>query len=346
MAEHFAAERIAGTDAPQRSRDCSRFACLLKELATDAIRFVPQQRVAAMVRQWLSKATSPEENVETLIDATALASFLALFAPAASGATAVDRLTRQRGTFTREQQAATAALRQSRFRVMRVESSEAARCFGVKDLASDEKLHVEDDHLPLDCIGAVLAGRTAPFDATTHVLIGPVIRLEASGLDAALACAHLGGKGLGSSQRYAEAIYRHAVRHGPLDALGQDEADTLPFGPADSALDALAFAWAERSGDVPPQNEEIRQARRLTSIDTLLEALVASVAARERRRGRLADAYARLAEIQIEVIQSRCMVGMSGPTLAAVGAAIAHAVVAERAAGRVRALFEELRERI
>ncbi|MGH7068692.1 MAG: DUF7168 domain-containing protein [Acetobacteraceae bacterium] len=336
-----------------RPGDVRDFIRLLERLAREALQFVPRQRVEATVRQWLTRSTAPVEDAGTVLQAAGLASFLALFSPSASGATAIDRLARHRSSLTPDEQAAITALRRSRFRVLRVEAQEAERRFTLCDLASNETLQVQDARLTARGIGLALAGRTAPLDLGTEVLIGPLIPLDAAGLEVARAHIRPNGKGLGNPERCAEALFRHAVRHGHQDLtelapwLTGDDADgALPFGPEDSALNRLAFAWAEGSPGAAPSAEDIQRARELASIGALVDALAASAVARECRHERLAHSYARLAEIQIEVIQRRTLAGLAGPTLATVSAAIAQAIVAGDVPPTVRPLFEDLRRQV
>lgn len=94
-----------------------------------------------------------------------------------------------------------------------------------------------------------------------------------------------------------------------------------------------------------PPDWTVQRVRDLTCLDSVLDALAASVLAREDGRSRLAGAHARVAAIQIETIRLRETNGMSGLTLAAVSAAIAHAIAREGMPAAVRSLFEELQQR-
>ena len=71
-------------------------------LMASAMQFAPQDRGEAMIRKWLSRidihALGEGRMVAVMADATLLATDLLLSYPAASGATAFDRLARSRAT--------------------------------------------------------------------------------------------------------------------------------------------------------------------------------------------------------------------------------------------------------
>ena len=85
-------------------------------------------------------------------------------------------------------------------------------------------------------------------------------------------------------------------------------------------------------------------ARSLTSLQKL-EALASSVKARRDGRIRLADAYSRLASIQMETVQRRAAAGLrrDGAPLDRVAEAIDRAIVEKMLTIEVRNLFNDLR---
>ena len=89
-------------------------------LMASAGQFVPQDRGEAMIRKWLSRldidALGADRMVAVMADATLLATDLLLSYPAASGATAFDRLARSRAAAPAGEAALITALRQARFR--------------------------------------------------------------------------------------------------------------------------------------------------------------------------------------------------------------------------------------
>jgi hypothetical protein len=110
-----------------RSAEHDQVVCVMYELILEAMRFIPQARVTETVRRWLPHQNgSPDDRDETriLADALGLATDLVLFTPSTGGMTAIDRLARHRKPKNRDETAAIDALRQTRFRVMRVEERE------------------------------------------------------------------------------------------------------------------------------------------------------------------------------------------------------------------------------
>ena len=306
---------------------------LMAEFSLEALRFIPQARISETVRQWLAhpaRCRDDRNEARALADAVAFASDLALFMPSASGLTAIDRLARHRAPANRPEQAAIEALRQARFRVMRIEEREDRRAVRFRDLASGETPRVAEADLPDCCAGVSVTARTAPLGDGSYVLIGPITPLDEDARAVALGFRRADAIGLGNPQRCAEAVYRHVVRYGGLEMPGlnrptdpRDENDEFRLGPEDSELDQIAHDWAKLDAGAALPAAALQCARDLTSIPAVLDALASSVLARQRRRDRLSDAYARVAAIQIETVRLREANGMSGISLAALAAAIA-----------------------
>ena len=83
----------------ERGEDARGIRGLLAELSLEALRYVPGNRIEQIARQWLARGGLPEDGPRSLLamaDAIGFASDLALFTPSPSGATAVDRLLRNR----------------------------------------------------------------------------------------------------------------------------------------------------------------------------------------------------------------------------------------------------------
>ena len=328
----------AATTARGEAMHASGMRGLLAELSAEALRYVPGSRIEQTARQWLARSGLPEDDPRGLLvmaDAIGFASDLALFTPSPSGATAVDRLLRNRPVAGEDEAVAADALRRAQFRLLRVETQEGEDTFRVRDLASGEALRVLDDSMPPDCVGLPLTARLAPLGDGRHVFAGP------------------GGRGLSNALRCAEAVYRHVVRHGGPEIPGLNrppedglDKDAFPIGPEDSELDALAHGWAELEPGTEPSPDEMQMARSLAGPAAIMEALVASAMARDWDRDRLADAYARVALLQMETLQLREATGIFAGRLDAVAAAIDRAIADVDLPPSVRALFDTLRLRI
>jgi hypothetical protein len=325
-------------------------------LALEALGFVPGDRIEQTARQWLARGGPPEDDPRGLLvmaDAIGLASDLALFTPSPSGTTAIDRLLRNRPAPSVEEAAAADALRRARFRLLRIEALEGEGTFRLSDLASGETLRLLDEGIPSDCVGLSLVARLAPIGDGRHVLAGPATPLDDAGMEVARGFVRPGGRGLSNAQRCAEAVYRHVVRHGGPEIPGLNrppeggpEEDGFPIGPEDGELDALAHGWAELDPGAEPPPDQVQMARGLAGPDALVDALVSSAMARDWGRDHLADAYARIALLQMETLRLREAAGVFAVRLDAAAAAIDRAVVGGELPPAVRALFDALRLRV
>jgi hypothetical protein len=158
------------------------------------------------------------------------------------------------------------------------------------------------------------------------------------------------GKGLANPQRCAAAVYRHVVRHGAPQILGMNyfpetEHDPPLLEPEESELDLLAHKWAGLLSGVEPRPESVNAVRSLTSLECLVDALASSIAAGRNGKCHLAEAYSRLASIQMETMQRRAAAGVGGDAnpLDRVSAAIDRGIAGKRLPNEVRSLFAKLR---
>lgn len=245
----------AETRRPHSSRTlCDRIAALTIE----ALRFVPPTRVAETVHRWLDHPNgAPHERDPTalLAEAMSLATDLVLFAPSASGATAIDRLARRRKAANAEESLAIEALRRAQFRVTRVEAREAAGLVRLRDLISGELLEVVDKQIPTDAVGLRIAVRSGPLGDGRHALIGPITPLDDTACGVALGFRRPDGNGLSNPQRCAEAVYRHVLRHGGIEIRGLNapsEDDAGPLDPEACDLADIAQDWARLQPDASP----------------------------------------------------------------------------------------------
>ena len=154
---------------------------------------------------------------------------------------------------------------------------------------------------------------------------------------------------MSNPQRCAEAVYRHVERDGGLEVPGlnrpledQQDDDASPFGTEYSDLADIAHRWAMLDPSAALPARTVQHVRDLTSLDTVLAALAASVSGPRNRRDRLARAYARIAAIQIETIRLREANGMSGLSLATVSSALGLAIATQAMPAAASALLEEL----
>ncbi len=347
--------QVTPTDALDRAR---RLRAVVNEIGIEALTFAPRAKIDATVRGWLNRASLDPDDPRTalvLADAVAFAIDLSMTQPSASGSTAIDRLLRHRCPAPREKEAV-AALRQMRFRLLQIRAAEAGGVFLVEDIATGESMHLFDDRIPVSAVGQVIATRLCPVAGTDgHVTLGSTLPLDDSVLRVATSFIRSGGKGLTNPHRCAEAIYRHVLRHGGAEIAGInrppegfDGKPEFPYGPDDSELDALAFAWAELPAGTEPSPDSLLAARRLANLDYLIEAVSTSAFARECGRDALAEAYARVATVQMETLQRRATSGFGErtPSLDTVAAEIERLIAREELPPLVRSLFDDLRRRV
>jgi hypothetical protein len=338
------------------SADLFTYATRLQEMIVEfglkAMNFVAQPKVEETVRQWLWRSrVDPEDPnaCDAIAEATMFALELATFTPSLSGATAVDRFARQHRPVGQDELAALNALKNASFRLLRIKSFDRDGLISVEDLATGKALSLLDRDIPMIATGMALAARLCALPSGLFVSLGPLTPLDDIALEVALGFVRP-GKGLNNPQRCAAAIYRHVVRHGApripgLNSFPELDDDTSLLAREDSELDALAHAWVKLSGGVEPDLDSINAARNLTSLESVIDALASSVKAQRDGRIRFADAFSRLASIQMETMHRRAVAGFQGDgaPLDRVAAAIDHAILEKMLPRDVRDLFNDLR---
>ena len=348
----MATKRAKAAETEDPLHHARRLLVLISEFGVEAMTFTTKPKVEDTAHQWLARANldpHDPQSADSVAQALMLALELATFAPSLSGSTAVDRLVRQRKPSNGEERAALEALQRASFRLLRIRSLEHDGVLLVEDLATGKTLSILDRDIPVAATGIALAARLCPLPGGIFGTVGPLTPLDDAALDVAMGFVRP-GKGLANPQRCAVAVYRHVVRHGAPQILGlnhfpETEDDPSHFESEDTELNSLAHAWAKLSSDAEPPSGSVNAARSLTSADCLVDALVSSIAARRGGKSRLADAYSRLASIQMETMQRRAAVGFGADAapLDRVSAAIERGIAGKRLSSEVRALFDHLR---
>ena len=157
---------------------CQQFAAL----TVAAMQFVARDRGEALIRKWLSRMEMPAMSEGRLAAATAdamlLAADLLLSYPAASGATAFDRLARSRARAPAAEQAAMTALCRGRFRLLEVANGAAGSAPMARDAVSGETLRIVGADLPPRSSVAVLFSRAVMLGDKECCLPGAVTPLD------------------------------------------------------------------------------------------------------------------------------------------------------------------------
>jgi hypothetical protein len=342
--------RAASATQPSPQALCRQIA----ELSAAATQFVARDRGEALMQKWLNRrdveAASETRVLAMMADAMLLAADLLLSQPAASGTTAFDRLARSRAG-DRSVEAAVAALRQARFRLLRLEGPAQEPQVIVRDVVSDEVLRIIGAQLPALPAGTVLFARAAMLEEGLCCLPGAITPLDPPAFAAARGHAAAGAPGVAAGVRWAEAVYAHIVRHGTLDVPGlnrpadyfEDAEDMFDAG--SDPLFTLATAWAALAGGTPDA-ALLQRTRRCAGLPTVIEAFAAAASARDARNQERAAAYERLLLVQMETILLRERSGSGSLTLDAVGRALDDAVARGRMPPTARTLFHGLRQRL
>ncbi|MGB5084187.1 MAG: DUF2786 domain-containing protein [Methylocystis silviterrae] len=331
----------------------------IEEICLDAVASVSPAKVEKIALQWLSKRNldpdAPSSAV-LVMEAFALAGYLALFTPTLLGAAPIERFIRQRRADADDRgRAALDALARASFYLLRLKSRAAPQSLVAEDLTTGETLNVFDEDIPIGAMGADVAAWLAPLADGVFVALGPLTPLDAAALAEGLSFVRP-GKGVGNPRRCAAAVYRHVMRHGGLHIEGLnlfsedlfEELASLAEEEEYDDLDRLAYAVAATKKGEEPSAETIGEARRLASPPHLIQAMTRSVISRQDGRSDLAEAFSRISFIMMETLDRRAAAGSGDEdqSLEFIAAVIDRAVKEKRLPGETRSLFEELRRRL
>ncbi len=350
----------AYASAATPKEDNARLAERVEECCIEALAHIPPAKIEETARQWLAKTkleADDASNTLQLLEAFALAGHLLLFMPSLTGATPIERFIRQhRADASLEGRLALDALAKASFRLLRLKSRISPDKFSAEDIASCESLTLFDPEIPDGALGARLAARIAPLPDGSFVTLGPLTPLDAAALAEALSFVRE-GRGLSNPQRCAAAVYKHVIRHGGLRLEGVnafpeelfDDVEVIQNEDEFDDLDRLAFAIeAKKKSGQEPSIEDMSEARRLTSFESLEQALARSVLSRQYRREVLAEVFSQVAFVIMETYARRAAVRAGGEEnpLQSIAVALDRAVAEQRLPKESRALYEDLRRRL
>jgi hypothetical protein len=330
----------------------------IEELSAAAVKFVAPGHGEAMARRWLRRSdvetASQARQRAMMADAALLAADLLLSQPSYTGTTAFDLLARSRASDP-SAQAAVAALRQARYRLLQLEGAAPAPQVQARDVVSNQVVWIAGAALPALPAGTALFARAAPLPAGVCCLAGAITPLDAPALAVARSHAPPGVAGGGADIHWAEAVYFHIVQHGrphipapeqPADAPGgaPGGADGRPGGKPDPVV-ALAAAWAALAGG-PPDAALLQRTRRSADVLTVIAGFAAGAAAREGADHRMATAFERMLLVQLETILRRERSGSGSLTLDMVRRVLDDDIARRGVSPAVRPLFDDLRQRL
>jgi hypothetical protein len=235
-----------------------------------------------------------------------------------------------------------------------VEREAGPGAFDATDLATNEKLRLFQDDAPPNFIGATVATRICPLEGGGFIATGPALPLDSARIEVARGFFRPNGRGLTNGERCAEALYRQIIRHGGipdglLDALAEEseeEAEAeFPFGPDSNPMSALAHRWAELAPGAEPAADDLVEARKLSSPQHLIACISMAGIAADHKRPRLAEAFDRIAALQIDTIRRRGAVSAVAHSLDDVARLIDRGVAQHELSPADRARFADLRRR-
>ncbi|MBS1165871.1 MAG: hypothetical protein H6R00_1896 [Proteobacteria bacterium] len=311
-------------------------------------------RLGAMrktVRQWFSGHVELPRDEDVLTCLMAMAADLDLFTPAMSGRTAMDRhLSGARAETDVEAEALT-ALGKAEFRLVRIIARESLDEVRLEDLVTGEKLVVLQARIAPEAAGLTTAMRLCPLASGRHVLISPLFALDEAMLAAAMKFTRP-GRSLGTGHRCAANLYRDVARGGflPIPQFAIDYDAAMLAGALDEAqlsdVQRLALRWIFE-GESGETDDLVLSARRLTSVDNLIDACGFFGQTGAGAPTGLKAAYERIAEVQVETFVQRARAGLAegSESLDAATAAIDGFIAQGAMTAGARDLLRRLRAR-
>ena len=309
-----------------------------------------QSRLEETIRGWIAGREPPDSSDAAMRRIMGMAVDLVLFTPSLSGTTPIDRFLRGVRPTTPDDKEAFAALGGARFCLVKVVGRETSDLVRLTDKLSGEELVLLDARLSPLAAGMDIALRLCPLASGRHVAISVFL-----GLDGAMLAQAMGfvkpGKGLSNAYRCAAALYREAARHGAivvpiLSSIAEGE--SLLDRVALSEVQGLALAWLSLNDDAEAEEGLASEVRRFTSVGNLVDALGCYGTCGPDAPAGLEEAFARIAEIQMETIIRRGAAGREDPRglFDEVAAEVDRHVARGAMNHEARGLFNQLKTRL
>jgi Protein of unknown function (DUF2786) len=242
---------------------------------------------------------------------TAMAVDLTLFTPALSGTTPVDRFLRTASARSPLEEEALTSLARAQFRLVQCRARENDDLIRLKDLVSGEDLSVLDARVAPSATGMNLALRLCPLASGRFAIISPLLALE------------------NIKENLRELLHQLTV----------------------SEVEDLALSLLNVAADPRVEQDLISEARRLTSIDNLVDAFGCygqCCRSESPAPAGLQAAFARIADVQMETVARReaAGTGLARGMLDRVQAEIDRYVAAGQMEREARTLFDQLKRRM
>lgn len=312
---------------------------------------MPGGAIQKTLRRWLVGHADPPEDEDAQNCLMAMAADLELFTPSMSGRTMVDRRLNAKAPETPEERLALQALGAAQFRLVRIIDREGPDLIRLKDLVTEESLLLLDSRISPEATGLPTAMRLCPLASGRHVLISPLFAMDEAMLDRAMTFVRP-GRPLGHGHRCAASLYRDVARRGfwPIPqltvALDQNELVDLLQQTEErlTPVQRLAVGWI---GGGKADADLVLEARRLASVDNLVDACGCFGQIGATGPQKLRAAYEQIATLQMETIAQRARAGVedAAATFDLVAAEIAGHIARGNMEAGARDLFDRLRLR-
>jgi Protein of unknown function (DUF2786) len=312
---------------------------------------MPGGAIQKTLRRWLIGHVEPPEDKDAKQCLMAMAADLELFTPSMSGRTMVDRHLNAKAPGTPEERLAFQALSGAQFRLVRIIGREGPDLIRLKDLVTEESLVLLDARISPMATGLPSAMRLCPLASGRHVLISPLFAMDEAMLDVAMTFVSR-GRPLGLGHRCAARLYRDVARRGfcslPLLTTALDQDTLLEFlreaQDRFTPIERLAMRWIG-GGEADP--DLVLEARRLASVDNLVDACGCFGQTDTDGPAELRAAYEQIAALQVETIAQRALAGVGGAAdmLDLVAAEIAGRIARGNMNAGARDLFDRLKLR-
>src|ERR1700722_10169061 len=314
-----------------------------------------QDRLTGTVRGWITGYEPPIDELSKEV-ITAMAVDLTLWNPALSGTTPVDRFLRTASARSPLEEEALTSLARAQFRLVQCRARENDDLIRLKDLVSGEDLSALDARVAPSATGMNLALRLCPLASGRFAIISPLLALDEA-MSAQAMIFVKPSKGLNNPYRCAAATYRDVARRGlivvPLLALEniKENLRELLHQLTVSEVEDLALSLLNVAADPRGEQDLISEARRLASIDNLVDAFGCygqCCRSESPAPAGLQAAFARIADLQMETVARReaAGTGLARGMLDRVQAEIDRYVAAGQMEREARTLFDQLKRRM
>jgi hypothetical protein len=312
-------------------------------------RLLPGGALHKTLRRWLVGHAEPPEDTDAISCLMAMAADLELFTPSMSGRTMVDRHLAAHAPATPTDQLACQALGEARFRLVKFLEREGPELFWLEDLVTHERLMLLDSSISPLATGLTTAMRLCPLASGRHLLISARFTMDGATLEEAMTFVRP-GRPLG--HRCAASLYRTAARRGvqplPRSTVHLNDPDILDLirdvAEQFTPVEKLGLRWLDEG---LADAELVLEARRLATVQDLVDALGLFGESEKGGPRELQAAYEEIAALQVETIAKRAKAGVAAANdvFDQVAAEIAGHIARGHMHPASRDLFDRLRRR-